>query len=164
MKITVGQLRQVIAEEVKRIVSENSETAGRSHKMDKVVAFSSQQSLFNEEQYDLVDATGNLDEEAYMSALEGKGDAAIKAAVEKSIKIYHGKPATEADTADLEYWKEMMLQSAKDIVAKRPKQHSGTIERPGVDRDDWRSSPGARYSRMKKSYDKFYGPGGRPRY
>jgi|GEM_PF-4065930 len=164
MKITVNQLRRIIAEEVKRVMTEDPEASDRDAEMDKTVAFSAQQSLFKEEQYDLLDASGQLDEEAFMSALEAKGDAAVRAAVEKFIKVYYFRPATEDDVADLEYWKSMMVESVKRIVSQRAKQRPGTAEKPGVDRDDWRSSPSAQYSRMKKSHDRFYGPSGRPRY
>jgi hypothetical protein len=134
MKITIGQLRRVIAEEVSRSLNEESvlsdEEVLKSYLRKHVAT-----------------------KKSYEHAME-----MITYAVNKKYKDAYDNLGEDVAK---EMWNalEAEYSSHQKLTLQEP-----ALEKPGVDRDDWRSSPSARYSRMKKSDRKFYGPGGRSRY
>jgi hypothetical protein len=134
MKITIGQLRQVIAEEVSKALSEAPDRSDEEVLKGYLRLYA-------------------RDKKSYDDAME-----MIQFVVNKEAKAAYDNLG---DDVARQMWDDLTAEYSS-LEKQMPEEPA--LEKPGVDRDDWRSSPGARYSRMKKSDRRFYGPGGRPRY
>jgi len=134
MKITVNQLRKIIKEEISKSLNENEVDVTKDVK-------------------DMIEAKRDQ-----IEAMQGGSDVKwveFLDSIRDEIEAKHGKVGRDA------FYK-LAQGDLKDLLSfKYPAGHRSPKE---PDPENWRSSPGARYSKRKASDREFYGPYGKPRW